>query len=197
MDQVRYYAALLLVMFAPGGLLYWFSIHPLIRFWRRVGPQLTLTIHCLFIVVVAWILFGFREPLLSVEFGTHTLLVAAGALLLAVGIVLRVKISRHLDMRILSGLPELDPAGRGVPLLTEGMYAKVRHPRYLELMLSLLAWSLFTNYLANYVLCALTVVVLCVVIPLEEKELRERYGSAYDEYRARVPRLIPRLMKRD
>jgi protein-S-isoprenylcysteine O-methyltransferase Ste14 len=37
------------------------------------------------------------------------------------------------------------------------------------------------------------VVQLTLQLPLEERELRERFGEAYLRYCARVPRLLPRL----
>ncbi len=195
MDRVRYYAALYLLMAAPGAILYWFSIHPFIRFWRKVGARRTVFLHYGLIVAVAIGVFQIRKPLLSVEFGTHPALVAVAVVWFAATIVMGVITSKHLKKKILWGIPELDPERQGVPLLTQGSYSRVRHPRYLQVMLSFFAWSLFTNYLANYVLAALTVIVLLVVISMEEKELRERYGAAYDDYCARVPRLIPRFTR--
>ncbi|MGD0201865.1 MAG: isoprenylcysteine carboxylmethyltransferase family protein [Bryobacteraceae bacterium] len=197
MDYIRYYAAVYLLMFAPGAVLYWFSIHPFIRFWRRVGPRLTLLIHYSGVMVLAFGLFLFRKPLLSVEFGTHPLLIALAVPLLAVALVLRVQISRHLNKRILTGLPELAPDRHSTPLLTEGFYARVRHPRYLQVMLTFLAWALLANYLATYLIFAASVVLLRIIIWLEERELRARFGSVYDEYCTRVPRLIPRLSARN
>ena len=43
MDGVRYGLALVVLMTVPGGLMYWFSIHPSVRFWRSVGVGATLT----------------------------------------------------------------------------------------------------------------------------------------------------------
>ena len=37
MDTIRYYAALPLLITIPGGLLYWCSIHPFIRFGGESG----------------------------------------------------------------------------------------------------------------------------------------------------------------
>lgn len=44
MDTIRYYAALLLPITMPGGLLYWCSIHPFIRFCRKIGPRKTIAV---------------------------------------------------------------------------------------------------------------------------------------------------------
>lgn len=195
MDQARYYLALYLLMFSPGALLYWFSIHPFIRFWRRVGVPATLVIHYGLVLAVAGILFAFRKPLLSVDYGTQPVTIALAVPLFVFSIMQRVKISRQLKQRILQGIPELAPDKHPTPLLTEGAYARVRNPRYLQLMLAFLALALFTNYLASYVVVVGSVILIWVIIWMEEKELRDRYGRAFDEYCARVPRLIPRFHK--
>ena len=35
MDQVRYVVAVLLVVFTPPAMLFWFVVHPFTGFWRR------------------------------------------------------------------------------------------------------------------------------------------------------------------
>ena len=57
-------------------------------------------------------------------------------------------------------------------------------------MLSMLAVALFTNYLALYVLFPLVVVALYIITVLEERELLERLGTAYEQYRKRFPRFL-------
>ena len=76
--------------------------------------------------------------------------------------------------------------------MTKGLYAQARHPRYLQLPLALLGWSLMANHLAAYVASALWIPGVCVIVVLEEKELRERYGREYEDYCRRVPLFIPR-----
>ena len=63
MDRVRYVAALLVLISMPGALLYWFSIHPFVRFWRGVGARVTLALHMGMIVVVGFGMYLLRGPL--------------------------------------------------------------------------------------------------------------------------------------
>ena len=100
-------------------------------------------------------------------------------------------VSSRLTKRILMGIPELAPDRHGVPLITDGIYARLRHPRYVQVAMAFLGWALLTNYLAAYVGCAAGLVMLRLIVPLEERELRQRFGKAYDEYCARTPRFIP------
>ncbi len=193
MDAVRYYIALAMVTLTPGALLYWFSIHPFVRFWRKVGPWRTIGIHYTSIAGLAALLFLIRRPLLSTEFGTSPVLIALSIPLFVCAIVLRRKLSRKLKFRILTGLPELAPERYATGLIVDGIYARIRHPRYVEILVALLAYSLFCNYLATYVLFVLAWAIVLLIVRLEEKELRNRFGDEYNAYAARVPRFVPKL----
>ena len=76
-------------------------------------------------------------------------------------------------------------------MLCEGIYARIRHPRYLEIFLALISFALFTNCLASYVILAARVPALFAIIHIEERELRDRFGEEYVRYCARVPRFWP------
>lgn len=197
MDTVRYYAALVVLITMPGGLLYWCSIHPFIRFWRKIGPRKTIAVNMTGTTLLAILIFVLRAPLLSIEFGNRLPIIVPAVLLIAVSIVMRLEVARHLTKKILIGMPELEPEKYQTPLLTEGAYARVRNPRYLQILVAILGWALFSNYLAAYVVLAVCAILVWVVIRLEEQELRTRFGPAFDDYCARVPRLIPhgRTMK--
>lgn len=197
LDDIRYYISLLLVVTSPGSLIAWLYIHPLVRFWRRVGARTTLAVVIVIKLLLGVIVFLVREPLLAVEFGTSPWLMVLAApfvlLAFALGRARRVQLTGA----ILNGLPELgatpEAPGR---LLTEGIYARIRHPRYVEVVSMMIAWAFLCNYLATYVLAVLTIVIVAVTVPLEERELRARFGAAYRDYCERVPRFVPRLWAR-
>jgi protein-S-isoprenylcysteine O-methyltransferase Ste14 len=93
----------------------------------------------------------------------------------------------------MTGIPELSPAPENWILLTEGVYARIRHPRYVELHLWVLGYSFVANYLALYVVCLLLGPALYLIVILEEKELKGRFGDQYEEYSRNVPRFVPRF----
>ncbi len=107
--------------------------------------------------------------------------------------ILSKKGRKHLTFGILSGLPELSKEQYPGTLLTEGIYAKIRHPRYVEVFLAVLAYAFAANYLAPYVLALVSVPAIYLIVILEERELKKRFGEAYEEYGRRVPRFIPRM----
>ena len=196
MDSLRYYVALFAVASTPGICLYWFSIHPFVNFWRQVGPRLTVAIHMGLIVLLAVGVFFLREPILKVEYGTHPGLVGIAVVLFAFTIVLRIHIYRVFKNKLLAGLPELAPEVYHSHLVTTGIYARIRHPRYLQMVLFALVAALLANYLAIYVVVVISVPGVFLLVAVEEKELRARFGEEYLHYAERVPRFLPRLHRR-
>lgn len=193
MDSARHLLAAALLVVVPPALLFWFVVHPLVRFWRRLGPWWSLGILGVLMAAVMVGLYRVRAPLLSVEFGTRLPLVATGAACLAVATLTFVVLKRYLTLRILIGVPELSPRDGPGKLLTEGIYARMRNPRYVQYALTLLGCALVSNYLAIYVLFALSLPGFYLIVRLEERELLERFGAEYAAYCRRVPRFMPRL----
>jgi protein-S-isoprenylcysteine O-methyltransferase Ste14 len=112
-----------------------------------------------------------------------------GVVLFAAGGVLRIWPVFVLGHRF-SGLVAIQP---GHTLVTSGVYGIIRHPSYLGLLVSSLGWALAFRSTVGVLLAALTIVPLVARISAEEKLLRARFGDAYDAYRRRTWRLIPRI----
>lgn len=192
MNAFRYYLALIGLLVIPPSVLMWVIIHPFVAFWRRVGLCGTYAVAAIVEVAVVAGLFQVRRPLLAVEFGNRRGVWSAGIVVVALAVWLRRQLHRHFSAAQLFGLPELAPDLYPPRLVTDGLHARVRHPRYLQYLLAVAGWALVANYLAIYALLALMVPVIWLVVVLEEKELQARFGPAYDDYCRRVPRFVPR-----
>ena len=192
MNVFRYYLALLYTVMFPPTLLTWLVVHPFVKFWRRIGLLWTYLMVTAVVFPGVVGLFLIRRTLLAVEFGTSWPLLALGVLCLAVAVRLRVSLHRHFSNTQLMGLPELAPDRYPQQLVTEGLHARVRHPRYLQYLLVLAGLALIANYAALYLTLAVLVPGIWLIVILEEKELRARFGPAYDDYCRQVPRFIPR-----
>ena len=191
MDASRYYIALVTVVALPPPLLVWLFIHPLIEKWRKLGPLTTYLAMGAFIALGMCGIWSVRGRLLAVRFGFSTPLTVLASVLLCLAIYIRIRWRQVLRPLTLIGLPEI--SGKQAPgeLLTKGVYSRIRHPRYLEVGLALVAAAFFSNYLAVYALGLAYIPIIHLVVRLEERELRDRFGRAYIEYCSRVPRFIP------
>lgn len=194
MDTIRYYLALILVMTFPPAFGLWFLVHPFIGFWRRVGMTATFAFSTLVFAGVCYAILRGRDTLLAVEYGTNWVMFAFGLLLYGLAAVVEVRCRKHLTLRMLLGIPELKAPQEGPgSLLHEGIYARVRHPRYLGVMLGGTAVAMISNYLAAYLLMLALIPVVYALTVIEEGELRQRFGDDHTRYCERVPRIIPRL----
>ena len=191
MNTFRYVLATLLIVTVLPAVFVWFVIHPFVRFWRRLGPGWTYAVLAVPWIASMGLLFHARSVLLGTDFGTRWTLVVVGAAVFAGALALGVTRRRQLTTRILSGIPELTQGNPG-RLLTEGVYDRLRHPRYVEVILGVTSYALVANYSGGYVVVLVTVASMVALVLLEERELRDRFGAAYDEYARRVPRFIPR-----
>lgn len=87
-----------------------------------------------------------------------------------------------------------DPLSKeGETLTTTGLYAKVRHPLYLGLILIFLGYFLFSGTLSSAVHLICLLIYLPFGIYFEEKNLVAQYGEAYQKYQSDVPPLFPRM----
>jgi protein-S-isoprenylcysteine O-methyltransferase Ste14 len=89
------------------------------------------------------------------------------------------------------GGPEVEEGGHGGELLTEGPYAVIRNPRYVEIVLGTMAYVTFANWTGPYLVAIGTILAIHAVVLLEERELVQRFGEEFEAYRSRVPRYIP------
>lgn len=197
MDTLRYVVAVLFVISVPPAIGWWFIVHPFVGFWRRVGTKGTFLFISVVFLATAAGLYLVRDALLGTDYGTQWGLVAAGVPLLVTSFVIQTHRKKHLTWKILAGAPEIapdadGPDGQPTGLLCEGVYAHVRHPRYVEFVVGSIGWTLILNYLGVYLMMVAAIVAILVVVPLEERELRDRFGEAYALYSRRVPRFIPR-----
>jgi protein-S-isoprenylcysteine O-methyltransferase Ste14 len=62
---------------------------------------------------------------------------------------------------------------------------------YLGHLCEMLAWSLGTGLAVCWALTALAIATGAVMINLEDKELENRFGEEYRQYRSTVPAVLP------
>jgi protein-S-isoprenylcysteine O-methyltransferase Ste14 len=183
----------LLIFPAP---IYWLAIHPAIHFWRRQGNR------SFWIALPIWIGTGsalilLRRGVLAARQEQHLWMILPGLLLVGVAAWLDRATRRDFGIRRLVGIPEMNPFDPQAQVVSQGIYSRLRHPRYVQYCLTFWGLAFLTCRAWVFLLAILTVLLYLIVAPLEERELQEQYGEAYEKYAQQVPRFIPRLRRRN
>ena len=81
-------------------------------------------------------------------------------------------------------------------VISTGVYGRVRHPQYMGALLAHFAISILLSALYSFLLTPFMFIYLYIIAKKEEKELIREFGSDYEEYRAKVPMLLPKISLR-
>jgi protein-S-isoprenylcysteine O-methyltransferase Ste14 len=175
--------------------IYWLLIHPVVNTWRSIGYR------SFWIALPVWILVGvpvalMEDSLFAYRLPRNAATYALGAAFLALNFWVSRRVHQEFSFKKLAGLPELNPDHPQRGVVGTGINAQVRHPRYANIMLGFLAFWLLTGAAGIFLLAFVTFLLYLIVTSLEERELREQYGSEYEAYARRVPRFLPRLRRK-
>ena len=190
METVAYCLALITLMTVPATLMAWLLLHLFVVWWRRIGPVATYTVIGAAVLAVMLTMYLVRDPLLKIRFGVRIPLVATSILLLGISGYINVLVYKQVPKSMVFGLSEISTKNPG-ELITDGVYSRIRHPRFVAMALAVAAISIFTNVLAIYVLAIVYLPIILFIAVLEEKELSARFGVRYEEYIREVPRFSP------
>jgi len=80
-------------------------------------------------------------------------------------------------------------------LVTSGPYRRIRHPMYTALIVYELSWVLVSAGFLFFVYYVITVLLMIVRIPKEERMMLEKYGEEYRSYMKRTGRLLPHFRR--
>jgi protein-S-isoprenylcysteine O-methyltransferase Ste14 len=112
----------------------------------------------------------------------------AGLLIFAAGVALRVWAFIYLG-RLFSVFLTIQEGHR---LLTDNIYARVRHPSYTGLLVRSFGWALVFRSLAGLTMWLALLAFLIRRIRHEEQVLKSEFGARWEEYERRTPwRLMP------
>lgn len=165
------------------------------RWTRIVAPALERSTYVLFSSVALILLFALWQPLGGVVWSVSDPLERGlfyGLFAFGFGLVLvSTFLINHFD---LFGLRQVWLYFRGKPYTRlefgmPGPYRLVRHPLYVGWFFAF--WMTPTMTFAHLLFAVATTAYILVAIRFEEQDLVHEFGDSYEEYRRRVPMLVP------
>jgi len=167
--------------------LFWFAIHPFAGRWqtmKRSPYRALLPLWLLIIVALGGITWPWRLHQLY-SFPAMWLPLLA---LLVLAFVTYPRMSQDFGPRRISGEAELRPREHEQELVMTGLHARMRHPIYVTHLFNMAAWTLVSGLAVSFVLLAVSVLITYpIMIAIEERELEQRFGKSFRDYKSRVP----------
>jgi protein-S-isoprenylcysteine O-methyltransferase Ste14 len=171
--------------------MYWFVVHPFRPFWRRHPRDVyVVSLACSWLPVTIAIAAFHRHLFRRAR--PSAIQLATGLALIVFEVWIFWRLSHDLGAARLVGQKELEGTGE---IQSQGIYSWIRHPRYAASFLAIIGACLLAGTHVAWILAALWLVLMLVVIAMEEREMRARFGAQYSEYCRETPRFLPRLRR--
>ncbi len=184
--------ALMTIILWPVVPLFWIPVHCMTGIFRRLGI-LTYIIPVITWMPYAYTVYRNSEIILKWRLSIPVFLEITGITIFIAGGILQLWTGKLLGIRGLIGIPEILPDVKG-RLIKEGPFSVVRHPTYLAHTLLYGGVFLISGYISVAIITIIDLMVInTIVIPLEEKELRNRFGDEYIEYSKKTRAFLPFL----
>lgn len=184
--------ALITLISWPVIPLFWIPVHLFPHYFRKI-KFFTYIMPVISWLPTAYFIYYLRDFLLQFRTELPVSIQGTGGVLLIIGICVHIWTGKLLRIWGLIGVPEIYKEMEG-QLVTRGAFSVVRHPTYLAHTLMFTGVFLLTGVISVAVVALVDfIVVNLVIIPLEERELSDRFGDEYRRYKANVPKFFPRL----
>jgi protein-S-isoprenylcysteine O-methyltransferase Ste14 len=188
MILLQWIAAIVLFAQLPVPL-YWFVVHPQVNFWRRHRKAAYITGLLLSWPPVTALMIFYRRAIFRNRMPPAWRIVLGLALIVFEGWMFW-RVRHDLGGERLVGQTELSGSGQ---IARGGIYARIRHPRYVGSFLAILGACLLAGTRGMWIVAAVWCIFIILAISFEERELRARLGAAYEDYCKSVPRFLPIL----
>jgi protein-S-isoprenylcysteine O-methyltransferase Ste14 len=170
------------------------------RWWTSILPAACqrstyVLLSSLILLLLFWQWRPIPTPVWRADGIAAWLLIGACALGWAIAVASTYMID-HLD---LFGLRQAFSAMRGTAVASQSfktplLYKIVRHPMMLGFLLAF--WAAPEMSVGHLLFAIANTAYILVALQLEERDLIAEFGATYEQYRARVPMVLPRLFSR-
>jgi protein-S-isoprenylcysteine O-methyltransferase Ste14 len=114
-----------------------------------------------------------------------------GQTILTIGAGISIMAFKEININSFLGLSSADESSG--KLITEGVYALVRHPLYFGLTLSSIGIFLIVPTDSILLSVVFSILYIIIGIEFEEKKLRQQFGTAYDDFARGKKKFLPYL----
>ena len=175
-----------------GWVGYWLAAARNVKPMARREPFASRLLHVVPLTVAAALLLPSHFPIrpLGERFLSGTWPFWFGAMFTLAGLLFTVWARVHLGTNW-SGTIQIKEDHE---LITSGPYRFVRHPIYTGLLMAFVGSALARADWRGVLAAIIVFAALWRKLRIEEQRMREQFGSAYDEYAARVPALVPFIL---
>ena len=186
---MRFYISIITMILWPIIPVFWIITHGFPKFVKKLQSYV-YPFSFMVYMPFALLIYIYRDIILSVSLQLSESLRYIGIALFIIGILLHIWTIKLLGFYGITGKPEV-LQDKNMKLVFKGPFCIIRHPTYLAHTLILIGIFMFTGYLALLILSILDfMIVSVIIIPLEERELLERFGDDYKRYVKNVKRKI-------
>ena len=187
-----------MVMMWPFIPIFLIQLHFKVDFWRRLGVWTYLVV---FIggLPIALALYLSRGAILYFEVTIGTPFLVLGIIAIIAGVAIHSWTAKLLGIKATVGLTEIKPdiQFEKQNLTTLGPFSIVRHPSYWAHTSIITGIFLMSGVIAMGIIAIIDLgITYFVTTELEDRELVERFGDQYREYKMSVPKFFPRITKK-
>jgi protein-S-isoprenylcysteine O-methyltransferase Ste14 len=181
-------AAVLACLYLPVPfIMTWFHVFD--RAWKRMGA-VSYVFHVPMYLGLVFAVWSLRGVWPAIAWPWHPALTWLGAGAIAAAFGLLFATQGRIGLSTLIAFSQVTQS-RNRSLVTTGIYARIRHPRYTMLIVGSLGNFLLTGYALLLATFVVTTALTLIMSRLEEKELMKCFGDEYRRYRERVPAFLP------
>ena len=187
--------AIITIMLIPLVPLFWIPVHGLSKLFKRLGIFTYITPMITWLPI-AWLIYVNRTGILRYKLDLPAMVEVMGWLVFLVGMLLQLWTIKLLGGGRIMGLPEVTDIMESKIIMT-GPFTVIRHPTYLSHSIMFIGVFFISGVIALGIITLIdAIIVNLFVIPLEDRELIERFGDDYRRYKNRVPAFFPEISKK-
>ncbi len=161
-------------------------------YYPQIVSYYRITYNLIFSIGLIYILYYLAVTHSGYLFAKNEYLQFLGLVLAAWGLILLRQSFKQYSIREFLGLQQSGHQ-TGQTFTASGILNYIRHPIYAGILLVVGGFFLFNPKILNLVTLICVIAYILIGIQLEEKKLKGEFGQQYENYKKKVPMLIPRV----